>query len=283
MSYFGKERFILVTKKIENSSGIDIYYEEYHRNKSYPTLVLLHGFLSSSFSYRKLIPYLTNDYNIISMDIPPFGQSGKIYRYTYSFENIVQSIVHLLEKKGLRSFTIIGHSMGGQIALQLTKTRPDLIERAILLASSGYSPSFSRKIKALSYVPFFSLGVKYHLAKSGLEKSLQNVVYNQALIDDTMRDGYVQPFTTGLPIFRALGRMVRDKQVDLLAEDLQTIQKPCLLIWGREDRVVPLKVGERLTADLPQSQLIILEQTGHLLPEEEPEKVSHLIKDFLKS
>lgn len=283
MSYLGKERFILITKKIENSSGIDIYYEEYHHNESYPTLVLLHGFLSSSFSYRKLIPYLTNDYNVISMDIPPFGQSGKIYRYTYSFENIVQSIVHLLEKKGLQSFTIIGHSMGGQIALQLTKTRPDLIERAILLASSGYSPSFSRKIKALSYIPFFSLGIKYHLAKSGLEKSLQNVVYNQALIDDTMRNGYVQPFTTGLPIFRALGRMVRDKQVDLLAEDLQTIQKPCLLIWGREDRVVPLKVGERLTADLPQSQLIILEQTGHLLPEEEPEKVSHLIKDFLKS
>ncbi len=271
----------MTIKGIEKVGQIDIYFEQYQRDESHPTLVLLHGFLSSSFSYRKLIPYLTNHFNVIAIDLPPFGKSGKIYNYIYSFENIAQSIVHFLEKRGLTSFTIIGHSMGGQIALQLTKNRPDLIERAVLLCSSGYLPSFSKKIKALSYLPFFSLGVRYHLAKSGLEKNLQNTVYNKELIDDAMRHGYLQPFTTGWKIFRAMGRMVRDKKDDLLKDELKTIDKPCLLIWGREDKVVPLNIGERLASDLPHSELVILDKTGHLLPEENPEKVSQLIKDFL--
>ena len=272
----------MTIKGIEKIGQIDIYFEQYQSEQSHPTLVLLHGYLSSSFCYRKLIPYLKNQFNIIAVDLPPFGQSGKKYNYIYSFENIAQSIVHFLEKKGLKSFTIIGHSMGGQIALQLTKNRPDLIERAVLLCSSGYLPSFSKKMKALSYLPFFSLGVRYYLGKSGLEKNLQNTVYNKDLIDDTMRHGYLQPFTSGWQIFRAMGRMVRDKQDDLVEDELKTIDKPCLLIWGREDQVVPLKIGERLASDLPQSKLVVLDRTGHLLPEEKPETVSQLIKDFLK-
>ncbi len=272
----------MTIKGIEKVGQIDIYFEQYQTDESRPTLVLLHGFLSSTFSYRKLIPYLTNHFNVIALDLPPFGQSGKIYRYTYSFENIAQSIVHFLRKKGLTSFTIIGHSMGGQIALQLTKNHPDLIERAILLCSSGYLPGYSRKMKALSYMPFFSLGVRYHLAKSGLEKNLENVVYNKKLIDDAMRHGYLQPFTTGWQIFRALGRMVRDKQDDLVGDELKTIHKPCLLIWGREDQVVPLNIGERLASDLPRSELVVLDKAGHLLPEERPETVSQLIQDFFK-
>lgn len=271
----------MTIKGIEKIGQIDIYFEQYQVDQSQPTLVLLHGYLSSSFCYRKLIPYLTKHFNVITVDLPPFGKSGKIYNYIYSFENIAQSIIHFLEKKGLKSFTIIGHSMGGQIALQLTKNRPDLIERAVLLCSSGYLPSFSKKLKALSYLPFFSLGVRYHLAKSGLEQNLQNVVYKKELIDDTMRHGYLQPFTTGWQIFRAMGRMVRDKKDDLIEEELNTIDKPCLLIWGREDQVVPLTIGERFASDLPYSELVVLENAGHLLPEEKPEKVYQLIKDFM--
>ena len=258
----------MTIKGIERVGNMDIYFEQYQMDPSHPTLVLLHGYLSSSFCYRKLIPYLTNQFNVIALDLPPFGKSGKIYNYTYSFENIAQSIVDFLEKKGLESFTIIGHSMGGQIALQLTKNYPNLIDKAVLLCSSGYLPGFSKKMKALSYVPFFSLGVRYHLAKSGLDKNLQNTVYNKELIDETMRNGYLQPFTTGWRIFRAMGRMVRDKKDDLLEDDLKKIDKPCLLIWGREDQVVPLKIGERLATDLPHSKLVVLDKTGHLLPEE---------------
>ncbi|MFE4351928.1 alpha/beta fold hydrolase [Peribacillus butanolivorans] len=270
-------------KGIEQVGNIDIYFEYNQINDSFPTLVLLHGFLSSSFSFRKLVPYLIQDFNVISIDLPPFGQSGKAYRYTYSFQNIAKSVVQFLEGKNIRQFSIIGHSMGGQVSLQLIKSHPDLVEHAILLAGSGYQPSYSEKMKMISYLPFFSFGIKRYLQKSGIEKNLKNVVHNQAMIDDEMRQGYLEPFIKKHDIFRALGRMLRDKEVDLLEEDLYSIQTPCLLVWGRHDKVVPLKIGERLHKDLPNSKLAVLENSGHLLPEENPEEVYHLIKEFLRT
>ncbi|MBK5443767.1 alpha/beta fold hydrolase [Peribacillus sp. TH24] len=270
-------------KGIEQVGNIDIYFEYDQINDSFPTLVLLHGFLSSSFSFRKLVPYLIQDFNVISIDLPPFGQSGKAYRYTYSFQNIAKSVVQFLEGKNIRKFSIIGHSMGGQVSLQLIKSHPDLVEHAILLAGSGYQPSYSEKMKMISYLPFFSFGIKRYLQKSGIEKNLKNVVHNQAMIDDEMRQGYLEPFIKKHDIFRALGRMLRDKEVDLLEEDLYSIQTPCLLVWGRHDKVVPLMIGERLHKDLPNSKLAVLENSGHLLPEENPEEVYHLIKEFLRT
>ena len=271
-----------IKKDIEQVGDINLYYEHIRIHDSFPTLVLIHGFLSSSFSFRKLVPHLTKEYNVISVDLPPFGQSGKAYRYTYSFRNIADSVVKLLEGKGIKKFSIIAHSMGGQVSLQLIKAYPGLVERAVLLAGSGYEPSFPRKMKMLSYVPLFSFGVKGYLQRSGIEKNLRNVVHNQTMIDDEMRQGYLDPFMKKHDIFRALGRMLRDKESDLSSEQLHSIDTPCLLVWGRYDRVVPLDIGRRLHEDLPNSKLIVLENTGHLLPEEKPEEVYQLIKEFLE-
>ncbi|WP_057912167.1 alpha/beta fold hydrolase [Peribacillus muralis] len=267
----------------ERVDNIDIYFEYSQIDDSFPTLVLLHGFLSSSFSFRKLVPHLIKEFNVISLDLPPFGQSGKDYRYTYSFRNIAKSVVHFLAKKNINKFTIIGHSMGGQVSLQLIKSHPDLVEHAILLAGSGYQPSYSEKMKLVSYLPFFSFGIKGYLQRSGIEKNLKNVVHDPNLIDDEMRQGYLGPFIKKHDIFRALGRMLRDKEVDLLKEDLNQILTPCLLLWGRHDRVVPLEIGQRLNDDLPNSELIVLEDSGHLLPEERPAEIYQLIKGFLET
>ena len=114
-------------------------------------------------------------------------------------------------------------------------------------------------MKMVSYLPFFSFGIKRYLQKSGIEKNLKNVVHDPAMIDDEMRQGYLGPFIKKHDIFRALGRMLRDKEVDLLKEDLYTIHTPCLLIWGRHDRVVPLNIGQRLHEDLPNSELVVFE------------------------
>ncbi|KWW12566.1 MULTISPECIES: alpha/beta hydrolase [Peribacillus] len=265
----------------ERVDNIDIYFEYDRMDDSLPTLVLLHGFLSSSFSFRKLVPHLIKEFNVISLDLPPFGQSGKDYRYTYSFRNIAKSVVRFLAGKNIGKFSIIGHSMGGQVSLQLIQSHPDLVEHAILLAGSGYQPSYSEKMKLVSYLPFFSFGIKGYLQRSGIEKNLKNVVHDPALIDDEMRQGYIRPFMEKHDIFRALGRMLRDKEVDLLKDELRDILTPCLLVWGRHDRVVPLEIGQRLHGDLPNSELVVLEDTGHLLPEEKPAEIYQLIKQFL--
>jgi pimeloyl-ACP methyl ester carboxylesterase len=263
-----------------NINGNDLYYEHYKHTNATDTLLLIHGFLSSTFSFRRLIPLLREEFNVIAIDFPPFGKSGKSKKFIYSYNNIAHSIISFVEHLHIKNVSIIGHSMGGQIALKISQLRPDLVKRSVLLCSSGYLKRMKLPLVLSSYLPFFHLYVKRHLAKSGVKKNLLNVVYDHSMIDDDMLNGYLVPFLKG-DIFPALTRMIRHREDELDEYDLKKIETPCLLIWGEHDRVVPLRIGKRLKQDLKNSELIVLKETGHLVPEERPEIVHKYIREFL--
>ncbi|MGE6257575.1 alpha/beta fold hydrolase [Heyndrickxia sporothermodurans] len=270
-----------VSKRIENIEGIDVYFEEYKNNHAKDTFVLIHGFLSSSFSFRHLIPYLHIHYHVISVDLPPFGQSGKHPKYKYSYENLANTIVTLVSSLGYKNFYLIGHSMGGQIALNIMLQYPEKVLKGILLCSSGYLESSKKSLKLASYLPFFNYFVYFYLAKSGVEKNVRTVVYNENIIDDEMIKGYEQPFLDK-QIFIGLTKMIRDREGDLSIKQLKLIKAPCLLIWGEHDRVVPLSIGKRLARDLTNAKLIVLKDAGHLIPEEKADEVFQSIQHFIQ-
>ncbi|MEW8970196.1 MAG: alpha/beta hydrolase [Mesobacillus sp.] len=260
--------------------GIDLYYEHYQNPDAKETLVLLHGFLSSTFSFRHLIPLLKEDYNVISVDLPPFGKSGKVSSFKYSYENLAATVVELMKSLGVREFNVVGHSMGGQIAMNILLHHPEYAKKGILLCSSGYLKKAKLPLVLSSYIPYFHLYVKFHLARSGVKQNLQNVVYDHSMINDEMLYGYLSPFLED-DIFKALTMMIRHREGDLSAEDLRKIKAPCLLIWGEHDKVVPVMIGRKLNKDLRNSELVILKETGHLVPEERPEDVHQLINGFI--
>ncbi|SEM61002.1 Pimeloyl-ACP methyl ester carboxylesterase [Mesobacillus persicus] len=261
-------------------NGVEIYYEHYDHPSSTETVVLIHGFLSSLFSFRHLVPLLKERFSIVSVDLPPFGRSGHSPMFKYSYKNIAYTVVKLLEELNIPKYHLIGHSMGGQIALNILYHYPNYAEKAILLCSSGYSKQAKRPLILASYLPFFHLFIKQYLARSGLEKNLKNVVYNQSLIDDKMRNGYLSPFLENR-IFKGLTGLLRHREGDLPSSSLREIRTPCLLIWGDHDKVVPLEVGKRLATDLAHSELVVLKETGHLVPEERPNEVYQQIKTFI--
>ncbi|GLB59639.1 alpha/beta hydrolase [Cytobacillus sp. NCCP-133] len=267
---------------IEPINGTDVYYEYYKHESSRETMVLLHGFLSSTFSFRRLIPLLKTEFNVVSMDLPPFGKSGKSRQFIYSYKNLAQTVIRLLEKLRVERLTLVGHSMGGQIVLKVAQSKPELVDQAVLLSSSGYMKRMKPHLIFSSYIPFFHLYVKLYLQRSGVKQNLKNVVHDHSMIDDEMLYGYLSPFLED-DIFRALTRMIRDREGDLSQAALKKIETPCLLIWGEHDRVVPLYIGQKLNKDLPNSRLVVLKDTGHLVPEERPEDVLKHIKRFLKT
>ena len=267
-----------------NVSGVEVYYELYYSRSSFkkPTIVLIHGFLSSTFSFRRLLPLLKENYTVLAVDLPPFGKSGKTSSFIYSYENMANVVLNLIQQLNFQKVVLVGHSMGGQIALNMSRLRPNVIEKVVLLCSSGYLKRMSTPIIYSTRIPFFHLWVKYWLGRRGPVQNLLNVVYDHTLIDDEMIDGYLQPFMND-DIFRALTKMIRDREGDLAAEILKSIETPSLLIWGEEDKVVPIEVGYRLSKDLPNSKLITYKNTGHLLPEEKPEGVNENILEFIEA
>ncbi|MDQ0216501.1 pimeloyl-ACP methyl ester carboxylesterase [Oikeobacillus pervagus] len=261
--------------------GMRLWYEYDENPKAKDTILLLHGFLSSSFSFRKLIPLLKEDYSVITVDWPPFGKSQRPKRFIYSYENIAKTIIQFLQMMSFESIHIIGHSMGGQLALHMMKQNPNYIERSVLLSCSSYIERAKKKYIAASFLPFSSHLIKRWLEKTGVEGNLHQVVYQPQLIDDEMIVGYTEPFTNKA-IFRGLVKFLRHREADLSSEILRTISTPCLLIWGEKDRVVPVEVGKRLASDLQNSEFIVLKETGHLIPEEKPEEVMEFIQKFLR-
>ncbi|WP_100333311.1 alpha/beta fold hydrolase [Bacillus alkalisoli] len=267
-----------------NVLGVDVYYELHDSRYSYekPTIVLIHGFLSSTFSFRRLLPLLKKQYTVLAVDLPPFGKSGKTSSFIYSYENMAKVVLNLIQQLNFQKVVLVGHSMGGQIALNMSKQKPDLVDKVVLLCSSGYLKKMSTPIIYSSRIPYFHLWLKYWLGRRGPVQNLLNVVHDHSLIDDEMIDGYLQPFMND-DIFRALTKMIRDREGDLAAEILKSIDTPSLLIWGEEDKVVPIEVGYRLSKDLPNSKLITYQNTGHLLPEENPEGVHENILEFIEA
>ncbi|WP_226669498.1 alpha/beta hydrolase [Metabacillus litoralis] len=263
-----------------NILGVKVHYEMYEKNRLNPVIVLIHGFLSSSFSFRKIIPILQKDFTIVAIDLPPFGKTEKSTKFVHSYTNMAKIVIELIQALQIKNAFIVGHSMGGQVSLNAAKQRPDLFHKVVLLCSSGYMKGVSPTLKFGSYFPYFYLGIKHWLASQGILKNLHNVVHDRSLIDQEMMDGYMEPFTDDR-IFMALNRMIRDHEGDLSTEDLNLIEQPSLLIWGNEDRVVPIHIGERLRKDLPNSTFVSFKHTGHLVPEEKPEHVSEKIGNFL--
>jgi pimeloyl-ACP methyl ester carboxylesterase len=260
---------------------IRVYYETYNLEKKRPVFVLLHGFLSSSFSYRRLIPLLANDFSVIAVDLPPFGNSEKSTTFRYTYQNLAQLVIDLLQHLHIPTCTLVGHSMGGQICLYIAHMQPQLAREMILLASSGYLGRVKRSLALSTYLPYFHVYVKHYLYKQGVEKNLRQVVHDYSLVDDEMRKGYEQPFYHP-QMFKALTRFIRYREGDLQAHELRHIQTRTLLLWGENDRIVPVDIGKRLHNDLPNSTLVIFPHTGHLLPEERPHDVYREIIGFIR-
>ncbi|MFC4323449.1 alpha/beta fold hydrolase [Litchfieldia salsa] len=268
------------TEQTMTISGINIHYEYYKNSSDKPTLVLIHGFLSSTFSFRRLIPLLADHFSVIAIDFPPFGKSGKSKTFTYSYHNIAKTFLLFLKELNIKNVILVGHSMGGQLSLQMAKQHPTIVDKIILLCSSAYSKPVKKSIIYSSYLPFFHHYVKFWLARRGVINNLLNVVYNKSLIDEEMIKGYSSPFTNN-EIFVGLTKFIRDREEELSSTELKRIATPCLLIWGKHDKVVPVHIGKRLHNDLPNSRFVVFDETGHLVPEEKPEDVYRQILQFL--
>ena len=269
---------------VKEINGIDIYYEFYKNPHAKKTLFFIHGFLASGFCYRSIIPNLNKHYQIVNVDFPPYGNSGKSLTYTFSFKNIASTLIELIRELHLKNVVLVGHSMGGQLGLYMIRQKPDIFEKAILLASSGYLQQVKKPLIMLSYFPFAPQLVKRRLIKSGgVVGNLKNVVHDEKKITQEMIEGYLEPYIRNDDIFQALAKFIRDREGDLHQEDVRKIETPCLLVWGEFDKIVPVGVGKRLHKDLPHSKLVILEDTGHLIPEEEPEETIRLIREFINN
>ena len=252
------------------------------------TFVLLHGYGASSFSWRTWAPALARLGHVVLVDMKGFGSAPKPDDDAYAPRDHAELIHRLILQRDLRRVTLVGHSLGGGVALltalRLLDDETGRLHRMVIVAGASYPQRLP---------PFVALAKRRYLATAlmrllGARRVvrfvLRTIVHRPEDVTRSQVEGYADPLSTAEARAALIATALRIQPPDLkvTAKRYPEIDVPALLLWGRQDRVVPLSVGEALSRALPQGQLVVLDDCGHLPAEELPMKSVEVLEAFLR-
>tara|TARA_B110000967_G_scaffold134546_1_gene137397 strand:+ start:12239 stop:13180 length:942 start_codon:yes stop_codon:yes gene_type:complete len=270
----------------EHSKFIEIDEMQVHyrdEGKGVP-IVLVHGTASSLHTWDAWTKELTKNYRVIRMDLPAFGITGPNKNADYSIKAYTAFLDQFLTKINVDSFYLVGNSLGGNIAWNYTAENPQKIEKLILVDASGLPTNKPQPaIFKMAKTPVLSSLFLYVTPKFFIRKNMKEVYGDKSKLTDSLvtryhkmalRVGNRQAFIDRAKIDFKLGAKVN-------VDKLKSIQTPTLLIWGAKDTWIPLDNGKRMDRILPNSKLVVLENSGHVPMEENPIESLKILKAFL--
>ncbi|WP_182481137.1 alpha/beta fold hydrolase [Nocardioides immobilis] len=246
-----------------------------------PPVLMVHGMAGSWETWLANIPALGERHRVIAVDLPGFGGSEPLPTED-SFGSYVSSLRALLDELAIPSVAIVGHSLGGLVALSFAAQEPDRT-RCVILVSGGGVELSSIRLRAIQIV-FRCLAAV--LAVPGAHRLLTTRVIGRLVMSPAVHAGRGVPpdlLRRMVPQRVSPGFMdaVRRGSEQLTVLDLRLVTAPVLLVWGRHDRILPVAAGEKLDRSLLQSRLVVVEGAGHCAMFEDPDEFLGLATNFL--
>lgn len=243
-----------------------------------PVLVMVHGFSYSLESWDAWAADLSADYRVIRMDLPGHGLTGPDPQKRYSVPQTVDFLGNLLDELGLDHVTLIGNSLGGLVSWRLAETRPDLVSRLVLIAPGAYS------INGVTENPVpVPMAVSYYLTSA--PEVMVGAASAGLFGDATRMDPGLAHRVHDLMQTPGVGEaLVERLEVFTLPDpsaDLARVQVPALILWGGRDVMIPVAQASQLAGDMPRAELIIYDDLGHILHEEDPARTVADVRAFL--
>jgi pimeloyl-ACP methyl ester carboxylesterase len=256
-----------------------------------PALLLIHGIGDSSETWRSLIPLLARDHTVIAPDLLGHGRSDKP-RADYSVAGYANAMRDLLSVLGIERATVLGHSLGGGVAMQFAYQYPDRCERLVLVSSGGVSRDVHPMLRLAStpgaelVLPLLRLRAARMLGHGAF--SLLSALGTDIGIDaaDMVRVFDALPdVTTRRAFVRTLRAVVdlRGQVITMLDRCYLTRGMPTLLIWGRHDAIIPYEHAVLAHSAMPGSRLETFESAGHFPHHANPTRFLHVLYDFLST
>ncbi|MGH2944862.1 MAG: alpha/beta fold hydrolase [Solirubrobacteraceae bacterium] len=254
-----------------------------------PPLVLVHGITSNALTWQRVLPGLAEHHTVIAPDLLGHGDSAKP-RGDYSLGAYASGVRDLLIALGHRRATVVGHSLGGGIAMQLAYQFPERVERLVLVSSGGLGPELNLMLRAAS-LPGAELVLPL-LCRPGLMNA--SAAVGRALGRVGFRPGPdLQGIAEGLASLgqvdarRAFLHTVRSI-IDLAGQRVSATDRlylaaelPVLLVWGERDPMIPVAHGRAAHESMPHSRLEVFEGAGHFPFNDDPERFVAVLRDFV--
>lgn len=249
-------------------------------------VIMVHGFADSSYCWHENVQALVEKgFRVILVDLPGLGRSGiPPGKYVFSVENLAASVLKVAKELALPRFSLVGSSMGGGIVLYLVSNSPERVRRAAVFAPACFKPRspFLVRLLGLPGVDYLASG---RAGRWFVWLGLRDVYYNDEKVDSKLVDEYARALEK--PGYTKVLARLRSEffsdEFDRMAKGYKQLKLPLLIVWGQNDKWLPVRFGERLHRSVKGSRLVVIENCGHLPHQELPELVNPMLTDFLRS
>ncbi|MCS6989904.1 MAG: alpha/beta hydrolase [Chloroherpetonaceae bacterium] len=249
-------------------------------------IFLAHGFSSSLDIFYRVVPLFAERYRVLALDLLAFGKSDKPTNIRYSLELYAKLIKEFLEKTCAQGDAIygVGHSMGAKYLVAMSVYHPNFFSKLVLSNSDGFL-----------YLPPFIMMASSFL----LKPILYRLVSTPAFVRKTMRSVYHDPshvteehlrrnieMVRSRENFEAMMSLNRDfKHLDLqrmkIRSRLKEMKTPTLVIWGANDKFIPVKYANVVQREIPNSRLVLIPECGHVPMVEKPREFFEAVDNFI--
>jgi pimeloyl-ACP methyl ester carboxylesterase len=251
-------------------------------------VLCIHGFGASLFSWRNFVTPLSQNYQLILIDLKGSGNSPKPSDGGYSPQDHADLIYQFILDHDLKNLTLVGNSFGGALslllAIMLLEKEPGRLRALVLIDPGAYKQYIPFYLKLIR-VPIIGALAIYLAPASFMARSILTLAYyDPKKITAEQIAAYAAPIASpgGKHALLETGKRIIPPNIDELVAKYKDINVPTLIVWGRQDKIISPEAGTLLDQDIPNSTLEWIDQCGHVPQEERPEATVPLVLGFLQ-
>lgn len=241
-------------------------------------VVLLHGYLESMLVWDDFIPLLYKKVRVVTIDLPGHGISV-VKGDTHTMEFLADTVAEGLKTLGIGHCTLVGHSMGGYVALASCERYPEMLDGLVLLSSTPYADTPEKAANRNREIELVLAGKKDLLARVAPAAGFAE--QNRTRMQNAIEDLEEQVFVTEDDGIVALlnGMIAREDRNEMLRKT----KVPVLFILGCKDEYIPVEAAQKMVVEHPEARVAWLENSGHMGFLEEPEATAQALLHFVES
>ena len=272
-----KEKYTYETSNFVTIDGLGVHYCDEGVGK---VILLVHGTFSSLHTFDDWNEILKKQYRVIRLDLPGFGLTGPSPSYEYSIEDYSDFLDAFLEKLNIKSCSVAGSSLGGWICWEFAVKFENRVDKLILINSAGYIGEKSMPLPFVIAKTPVLRNVFNYVPRAVVRRFLRQVFEDQSKVTDKVVNRHYDLFHRegNKEAFVKLANSDHVYNTDRLTQ----LSIPVLIMWGANDNWINVKHSRNFERDIPNSEVVIYENVGHVPMEEIPEKSAADLISFLE-
>ena len=252
-------------------------------------ILLIHGLGSYCEVWDETVPALARRHRVLALDLPGHGHSDKPIHYSYRIADLAESVRRFLAALNVPRVHVIGHSLGGAVAIYLALQAPEYVDRLALIASAGFGSEGAWALR-LATVPGLGEWLLSPSPARSAAAAHSFLARTEAGTAERVHLHYTMAARPGvvratLQTARANGSVFgqRASMVRLILSGARALNQPTLVLWGDQDKILPVRHAHVAARTLPQSRLHVLHSCGHVPMIEHPAACNRLHLDFFET